>query len=73
MSAWTPDWFNKGVKVLHNGKIKTVKDWFFTSDGTHNGDIICIKFTDGSDCEGWRDIEQATPDNMYVAELKELK
>jgi hypothetical protein len=72
MSAWTPNWFDKGILILHNGKIKTVKDWYFTSDGTHNGDIICIQFTDGTECEGWQDIEQATPDNMYVAELKEL-
>lgn len=72
MSAWTPDWFHQSIKVLHGNKVKTVKNWYFTSDGTHNGDIICIKFTDGTECEGWQDIKQSTPENIYVAELKEL-
>jgi hypothetical protein len=43
----------KGIKVIHEGKEKIVKDWFFTSDPCPNSDVINIRFEDGTGCQGW--------------------
>ena len=45
----------KGEHLLHKGKKKKVKDWYFTSTPIHNTDEIVIEFTDGTDTgkDGW--------------------
>ena len=49
----------KGIKVKHKNITKTVKDYYFISDGgCHNSDIIVMVFTDGTDTgeTGFRNI-----------------
>lgn len=43
----------KGLKVIHEGKEKIVKDWFWTSDPVPNSDVINIRFEDGTGCQGF--------------------
>lgn len=71
MSGWTPDWFYNGCKIVLKGEVKEVKSYYFTSDGTHNGDIVVMRFTDGTDHEGFRDVEPATENDLYLFDLKE--
>jgi len=49
--------------------VKKVRDYYFTSDGTHNGDEVVIQFTDGSFHEGFWDVKPATENDLYVSEL----
>lgn len=67
-----PDWIYENAVVLYKGAVKRVRSWYFTSDGTHNGDIIILKFADGTKCEGLRDVEQGTEDAQYVAEMRTI-
>lgn len=48
----------QGKPVLHKGKRKIVKDWFFVSSPGHNCDSIVVRFEDGTASDnGFRDIE----------------
>lgn len=41
----------KGKNILHDGVVKTVKDYCFTSQFGHNNDLLVVQFTDGTGTE----------------------
>ena len=50
----------KGIKVKHRNTTKTVKDYYFISNGgCHNSDLIVLEFTDETDTgkTGFRNIK----------------
>lgn len=57
----------KGLKVIHEGKEKIVKDWFWTSDTVSNSDVINIRFEDGTGCQGFNSDVSKTTENYVNA------